>query len=36
MGSFLHHRLALELMKRCAQELAGEFKDRCVNKIVSV
>ena len=36
VGSFLNHQLDPELMMHCAQEFAREFKDKGVNKIVTI
>lgn len=36
VGSFLNHQLDPELMMHCAQEFVKEFKDKGVNKIVTI
>ncbi|MBP5333617.1 MAG: xanthine phosphoribosyltransferase [Bacteroidales bacterium] len=36
VGSFLNHQLDPELLMHCAQEFAREFKDKGVNKIVTI
>ena len=36
VGSFLNHQMDPELMMHCAQEFARLFKDRGINKIVTI